>query len=75
VDIYVTVEDDNGRASTRQVGEALVVADVVREDSTFSVGGGETVYVVVPTGDIPDLLDALAADGEVSVVGLAGTGA
>ena len=72
VDIYVTIEDDDGRASTRQVGASLVVADVVREDSAFNVGGGETVYVVVPTDDIPDLLDALAADGDVSVVGLAG---
>lgn len=75
VDVYVTVEDQSGRAATQLIGGALVVDEVVRDDTTFGVGSGETVYVVVPVKDIPDFLEALAGGGEISVVGLAGQGA
>jgi hypothetical protein len=75
VDVYVTIEDQSGRPSTKLIGAALVVDDVVRDDQSFGVGSGETVYVVVPTRDIAEFLEALAGGGEVSVVGLAGQGA
>jgi hypothetical protein len=72
VDIYLTTEDD--RARTIAVAEGLVVEAVEHDDGSFSASTVETVYVVVPRGDIADLLDALATDGDISVVGLAGVG-
>lgn len=72
VDVYVTEEDREGRPVTRLIGEALVVDDVVREDRSFGLGTGETVYVVVPASKITEFLDALAGGGDISVVGLAG---
>jgi hypothetical protein len=75
VDVYVTVEDESGRPATRLIGAALAVDEVVRDDTAFGAGSGETVYVVVPVRDVADFLEALAGGGEVSVVGLAGEGA
>jgi hypothetical protein len=72
VDVYVTIEDDAGKPVTRLIGSALVVDGVVREDSAFGVGLGETVYVVVPVREVAAFLEALAGGGDISVVGLAG---
>lgn len=70
VDIYLTTGDDEAR--TTAVAEGLVVESVEHDDGSFSASTVETVYVVVPQDDIADLLDALATDGDISVVGLAG---
>jgi hypothetical protein len=35
------------------------------------MGAVETVYVVVPASQMQDFLDAIATDGDISVVGLA----
>lgn len=74
VDVYVTQEDHAGQPVTRIIGEGLVVDDVVSEDRSFGIGTGQTVYVVVPTRQIAEFLEALAGGGEISVVGLAGQG-
>lgn len=66
VDVWVTPDD--GTAS-RLVGEALPVAAVERDPGGFAADG-ETVYVVVPAATVGPLLDALAVDGSVAVVGM-----
>lgn len=73
VDVWLTESAEDGPES-RLVGEALVVDQVDREGGAFSVGGTETVYVVVPVAQMADFLDAIATDGEISVVGLADAG-
>lgn len=72
VDIWVTAIDAHGEPVSALVGEQLVVADVVREDGAFSASRAPTVYVVVPSGQVQTLLEALAVDGEVTVVGRGG---
>lgn len=74
VDVYITVEDDSGRHSSRLIGESLVVDDVTADESGFGIGTGETVYVVVPAPKIADFLEAIATGGDISVVGLASGG-
>lgn len=69
VDIYLTVETDGGPQS-ELVAAGLTVDAVDRDGASFGVGSRETVYVVVPVGQIESLLEALATDGDVSVVGL-----
>lgn len=72
VDVWVTAAVGEGEPQSTLVAEGLVVADVERDDGAFSARGAETVYVVVPRAELEGLLEALAVDGEVSVVGLAG---
>lgn len=69
VDIYLTVDTVEG-PSTSLVAAGLVVDTVDRDGAAFGVGASETVYVVAPVGIIADLLEALAADGDITVVGL-----
>ena len=71
VDVYLTRTDAEA-PHTELVASALVVASVERDSGSFSAGSTQTVYVVVPHGDIEGFLDALAAEGDISVVGLAG---
>lgn len=75
VDVFLTREGEDGEPSTERVGEGLVVESVDHDGGSFSSASVETVYVVVPSDDIEPLLDALAARGEISVVGMAGSGA
>jgi hypothetical protein len=56
------------------VAPSLVVESVDHDTGSFSAGSVETVYVVVPQPDIALFLDALAAEGDISVVGPAGGG-
>lgn len=72
VDIWVTAANGQGDPVSSLVGEQLVVAEVVREDGAFSASRAPTVYVVVPSGEIQPLFEALAVDGDVSVVGRGG---
>ena len=69
VDVWLTEHHDDGPAS-RLVGQQLVVDQVDRTDGAFAVGGAQTVYVVVPVHQLADFLDAIATEGDVSVVGL-----
>lgn len=72
VDVWVTSLDEQGQPVSSLVGEQLVVADVVREEGAFASSRMPTVYIVVPSGEIQSLLEALAVGGEVSVVGRGG---
>ncbi|MFN3866550.1 MAG: hypothetical protein ACK4MD_07530 [Demequina sp.] len=72
VDVWVTARDASGAPASRLVGDGLVVADVVGDDQGFGSRRGQTVYVVVPRSGLEEFLEALATDGAVSVVGLAG---
>lgn len=73
VDVFVTNEAANGEPHTSKVGGDLVVESVERSGGSFSSSTFETVYVVVPRGEIETLLDALAGQGDISVVGIAGS--
>ncbi len=72
VDVWLTVTDAEGEPASTSIGTSLAVADVAADDGAFSASGGEIVYVNVPQEQMADFLDALAVDGEISVVGLAG---
>lgn len=72
VDVWVTASGGEGPPDSTLVGEGLVVADVNRDQGAFSAGSSETVYVVVPRAGLEGFLEALAMEGAVSVVGLAG---
>ena len=52
----------------------LTVAEVTRPDGGFTVAGGATVQVLVPSASLPDVLTALSADGTVDVVPVPGSG-
>ncbi len=73
VDVWLTQDTEEGPQS-RQVASSLTVDQVDRTTGAFSVGGSETVYVVVPRAMMAEFLDAIASDGEISVVGLASAG-
>ena len=67
VDLWVTVIDDAGPHSSL-VGSGLAVKDVREAKSTLAGGGGQTVYVAVPLGDVAKVLDAVSSDGEIAIV-------
>jgi len=77
VDLWVTLEARDGEAVAmpRLLAEGLDVAEVTRPAGTFAVGGQTTVHVLVPTGSLPEVLGALAAEGSVQVVLVPGSGA
>ena len=72
MDVWLTVEGADGAPTSTLVGESLVVDAVQTSSGAFTSTGSETVYVVVPEAEMEGFLDALATDGELSVVGLAG---
>lgn len=75
VDLWFVPAPDPGGApagAPRALASGLVVADVAQDDTAFAVGRAVTVHVLVPTGTLPDVLAALAADGTVEVVAVAG---
>jgi len=71
VDVYLT-RTDAQEPHTELVASGLIVESVDHDSGSFSVGSVETVYVVVPRQDVAPFLDALAADGDISVVGPVG---
>jgi hypothetical protein len=71
VDLWVTVAGDDGPSSTL-VGTDLSVVDVARAEGAFAAGRSQTVYLSVPAADVPRVLDAIASDGDVAIVGAAG---
>ena len=50
----------------------VVVAQVAEASSTLVTGGATTLHVLVPTDSLPEVLGALAAEGEIAVVPVAG---
>ncbi|MFD6092560.1 hypothetical protein ACFWGN_10605 [Oerskovia sp. NPDC060338] len=50
----------------------VVVAQVAEASSTLVTGGTTTLHVLVPTDSLPEVLGALAAEGEIAVVPVAG---
>lgn len=74
VDVYLT-RTDGDEPQTELVASGLVVESVDHDSGSFSVGTVETVYVVVPQDDVAPFLDALATEGDISVVGPVGGGA
>lgn len=55
-----------------QLAAALTVSEVSSPDGAFASGGARTVHVLVPTGDLPTVLGALAGGGTVDVVPVPG---
>jgi hypothetical protein len=74
VDVWVTRDGLAGPDSVL-VAAGVVVDQVDRDASAFSARSGETVYVLIPSADVGDLLAALAQADEVSVVGIGRGGA
>ncbi|HEY3436154.1 MAG TPA: hypothetical protein VGK35_00585 [Actinotalea sp.] len=80
VDLWFVADpvDQGGRATAgdpapRLLSSGLTVAEVVEPDGAFSVGSRATVQVLVPTTDLPGVLQALADDGSVQVVAVPGS--
>lgn len=75
VDLWATPAGDGAAAAApRLLAEGLEVAEVTRPAGAFAVGGQTTVHVLVPTGSLPEVLGALAAEGSAQVVLVPGTG-
>ncbi len=72
VDVWLTSAGSGEVESVLIAGE-LVVDQVERRAGAFSSGAVETVYLMVPKRDVGDFLAALASEGEVTVVGIAGS--
>jgi hypothetical protein len=72
VDVWLTVVQDDGAPLSTLVVGGVVVDEVERDAGAFAVSGSETVHVVVPTADVPQVLDAIATQGDIAVVGLGG---
>ncbi|WP_152649856.1 hypothetical protein [Demequina oxidasica] len=73
VDVWLTTGNDGSPVST-PVAEGLIVSQVEQEDSAFTVGAAQTVYVLVPQDSMSDFLGAVATEGEISIVGRAAGG-
>lgn len=71
VDVYLT-RTDADEPRTELIASGLAVESVDDDSGSFSAGSVETVYVVVPRGDVGPFLDALASQGDISVVGPVG---
>lgn len=65
---------DAAPARPRQLATNLVVAEVAAQDGAFRVAGATQVQVLVPSGELADVLEATAADGTIDVVPVPGTG-
>jgi hypothetical protein len=61
-----------GEGEPYELAQQVVVAQVAEAGGTLVTGGATTLHVLVPTDDLPGVLAALAADGEISVVPVAG---
>ncbi|MBC7291585.1 MAG: SAF domain-containing protein [Actinotalea sp.] len=76
VDLWFVPETPLGGAASpappRQLAAALTVAEVGAATSTFSVGPGATVHVLVPLDDLPEVLAAVRGAGTVELVPVPG---
>ncbi len=75
VDLWFSPKATPGGESVApsQLAAALTVAEVDRPQGAFAAGGATTVHVLVPVGQLPDVLAALAANGRVDVVAVPGS--
>jgi hypothetical protein len=76
VDLWFTphpgAEPAAGTSRARPLAQKVVVSEVRSGDGAFSSSSGASVHVLVPTAQLPDVLEALAADGTVDVVPVPG---
>lgn len=56
----------------RELVGQVVVAQVAEASGSLVTGGATTLHVLVPTDSLPEVLGALAAEGEIAVVPVAG---
>ena len=79
VDLWVALPEPASTQRTWQAPELLVEGVEVREvhadTSVFAGSDTVQVQVLVPTADVPDVLAALAADGQITIVPVLGGGA
>lgn len=68
VDLWVGGADEQA-SGARLVAEGLVVQGLADDAGAFSVGGGRTVYLTVPSAHVAAVLDAVGSGGEIAVVG------
>ncbi len=77
VDLWFVPEAAAGSEAAPGEPQALVSGVVVEQvdvaDAGLVVATGGTLHVLVPTGDLPSVLGALAAPGSVAVVPVAGS--
>ena len=66
--------DGGGASAPRELSAALPVAEVARPQHSLGGVDGSSVHVLVPTVQLPQVLAALAADGEFEVTPVPGTG-
>lgn len=59
-------------AAARPLATGVTVAEVSSGDGAFATQSGATVHVLVPSTQLADVLEALAADGTVDVVPVPG---
>jgi hypothetical protein len=59
-------------APPRLLAASLTVVEVGAPSTTFSVGSGTTVHVLVPVADLPAVLGAVRGDGTVDLVPVPG---
>lgn len=74
VDLWL-VPDGGADASgdgPRELATGLTVAEVSQPAGGFQIGSGVTVHVLVPVDDLAGVLAALAGDGSVEIVPVAG---
>ncbi|MFE4463672.1 hypothetical protein ACFRCR_01020 [Oerskovia sp. NPDC056781] len=80
---FVPTSGDGATAAERKADEKdgsgpytlasqVVVAQVAESGGTLVTGGPTTLHVLVPTDELPGVLAALAAEGEIAVVPVAG---
>ncbi|MDO8108600.1 hypothetical protein Q6348_15485 [Isoptericola sp. b441] len=72
VDLWFVPRAGDGDEVPHQLAGGLTVVDVTDARGALSVGGSVTVHVQVPVDQLADVLGALAADGSVEVVPVAG---
>jgi hypothetical protein len=63
---------DEERPTPRLLAAALTVVEVGASSTTFSVGSGTTVHVLVPVADLPAVLAAVRGSGSVDLVPVPG---
>lgn len=77
VDVWFSpaaTDADAEQVEPRQLATGLPVAEVTRPERSLGGSGGNAVHVLVPQGQLPDVLAALASDGVLDVVPVPGTG-
>lgn len=74
VDLWLVPDGgaDASGAGPRELASGLTVAEVSQPVAGFQIGSGVTVHVLVPVDDLAGVLAALAGDGSVEIVSVAG---